>query len=132
MSIKSKLEFCRRAIDFWKIYGFREFIRLSVSYTRGQISAPEDAPLKADISLLQHERVNPRATVASDLFKEPFVVIIGELSLPQCKKYRVLQKMEILAQMGVGHEYSSWGDGHRAMGLLQPVWGAVAKKEVPI
>jgi glycosyltransferase involved in cell wall biosynthesis len=119
LSIKSKLEFCRRAIDFWKIYGFREFIRLSVSYIRGQISAPEDVPLKADASLLQHERVNPRATVASDLFKEPFVAIIGELSLPQCKKYRVLQKMEILALMGVDHEYSFWGDGHRSMGLLQ-------------
>jgi hypothetical protein len=118
LSLKSKLEFLRRAIDYWRIYGFSEFLRLSLRYLRGQVPASE-YPLDAELDLIKHERVNPRATAAAELFNKPSVAIIAELSLSQCLKYRVQQKLEVFGRMQVPCDYSSWNDGIRALGLLQ-------------
>lgn len=60
-----------------------------------------------------------RPTSARDLFHEPFVAVIGDLGLPQCKKYRVLQKLEILEKAGIKCGYSHWMDVPRATSLLQ-------------
>jgi hypothetical protein len=118
LSIKSKLEFLSRAISYWKIYGLREFLRLAISYIREQV-LDATSPLDAHLDLIHRDRVNSKATVAAELFREPFVALIGELSLAQCKKYRVLQKTELLSCMGIKHDYASWGDSCRAMEMLQ-------------
>jgi glycosyltransferase involved in cell wall biosynthesis len=118
MSINSKLEFFRRALDYWKIYGFREFLILSYRYSRGRFFEL-DASLDTHAELLEQERIDELATPSEKLFNGPLVAIIAELSLPQCKKYRVMQKMEILDRLGVRHDYAAWQDSARAMDLLQ-------------
>ena len=42
------------------------------------------------------------------------VAIIAELSIPQCKKYRVIQKQEMLQEMGIPCSVTSWTDGNEA------------------
>ena len=44
----------------------------------------------------------------------PKVAIIAELSIPQCKKYRVIQKQEMLQEMGIPCSVTSWTDGNEA------------------
>jgi len=47
------------------------------------------------------------------------VLIIAELSIPQCKKYRVDQKVEMLATLGYASDVVSWTDFNKARNLLQ-------------
>lgn len=46
---------------------------------------------------------------ANEIFS-PKVAIIAELSIPQCKKYRVIQKQEMLQAMGIPCSVTSWAD----------------------
>ena len=46
---------------------------------------------------------------ANEIFS-PKVAIIAELSIPQCKKYRVIQKQEMLQAMGIPCSVTSWTD----------------------
>ncbi|MEQ1438363.1 glycosyltransferase [Fontimonas sp. SYSU GA230001] len=59
--------------------------------------------------------------VATDArhFGRPSVAIIGALDLPQCKKYRVMQKIEELAAHGCGTVVSSHFDVPRSFDVLQ-------------
>lgn len=118
MNIKSKFEFLSRAVNYWKIYGTREFITLTYLYMRGRVHSQE-IRLDAHYSLLSDTRVNSKSTQAPQLFASAFIAIIGDLSLPQCKKYRVLQKVDVLRSLGVQSDYSSWTDISRSMELLQ-------------
>ena len=45
---------------------------------------------------------------------EPKVAIIAELSIPQCKKYRVIQKQEMLEELGIPCSVTSWTDSNEA------------------
>lgn len=47
------------------------------------------------------------------------IAIIGDTNLPQCKKYRILQKLEGLESLGLRADYSFWGDVPRSLNLLQ-------------
>lgn len=47
------------------------------------------------------------------------VVIIAELSIPQCKCYRVDQKVRMLERLGVRTQVVSWTDAAKARHLLQ-------------
>lgn len=44
----------------------------------------------------------------------PKVAIIAELSIPQCKKYRVIQKQEMLEELGIPCSATSWTDSNEA------------------
>ena len=44
----------------------------------------------------------------------PKVAIIAELSIPQCKKYRVIQKQEMLEKLGIPCSVTSWTDSNEA------------------
>ncbi len=48
-----------------------------------------------------------------------YVAIIADLNLPQCKKYRVLQKIEILKRKGIMCDFSHWLDVPRSINLMQ-------------
>jgi glycosyltransferase involved in cell wall biosynthesis len=56
---------------------------------------------------------------AQDFARSPFIAIIADLSLPQCKKYRVLQKVESLRAIGIACDYADYRDLHRSHNLLQ-------------
>lgn len=64
-------------------------------------------------------RVEQPDRLAQEVFRSPFVAVIGDLNLPQCKKYRVLQKLEVLEALGVRADYSHWQDIPRSLDLLQ-------------
>jgi glycosyltransferase involved in cell wall biosynthesis len=56
---------------------------------------------------------------AADLFGRPAITIVGALDLPQCKKYRVSQKVEFFRSLGWNCYYSHYNDGHRTVSYLQ-------------
>lgn len=47
------------------------------------------------------------------------VLLIAELSLPQCLKYRVMQKRQMIESLGIDCTVVSWGDIASARSLLQ-------------
>lgn len=47
------------------------------------------------------------------------VAIIGDLNIWQCKKYRVLQKIELFKRSDIGVDYSFWLDTPRCINLIQ-------------
>ena len=59
------------------------------------------------------------ASPAVEVFGAPAVAIIGALDIPQCKKYRVLQKVEYFSQRGIPCEYGDYRDLSRAFSLMQ-------------
>lgn len=61
----------------------------------------------------------PPARLSRQLFHKPRIVILGDLNLPQCRKYRVIQKLEILQEQGIWVNYSHWEDVPRSRHILQ-------------
>lgn len=66
--------------------------------------------------------VSPHAPGITDV--EPrmtrgVVAVIGDLNLAQCKKYRVMQKLEVFEQLGLKADYSYYNDMSRSLNLLQ-------------
>lgn len=55
---------------------------------------------------------------AEEIFA-PKILIIGEMSIPQCKKYRVLQKQEMFRQRGYECNILDWNDIAGAFEALQ-------------
>lgn len=62
-------------------------------------------------------RVLPPASQARLL--SPRVLIVAEMSLPQCRKYRVEQKQAMIRSLGWDCTVVNWHDRERAMGLMQ-------------
>lgn len=58
------------------------------------------------------------------------VLIIAELSIPQCLRYRVNQKAEVLESMGHATKIISWTDSHACLSAL-PTHGAVIFYRTP-
>jgi len=59
------------------------------------------------------------AAPAVELFAGERVVIIGALDIPQCRKYRVMQKVEYLNDCGIPCAYEDYRELNRAFSLLQ-------------
>lgn len=58
-------------------------------------------------------------TLSSEKILAPRILIIGEFSIPQCKKYRVLQKQEMFRQIGYECNVLDWNDIAGAFEALQ-------------
>ncbi len=56
---------------------------------------------------------------AQDVFATPSVLIVGPLDLPQCRKYRVVQKLELLHGQGIHCHMSHVEDQVRVYNLMQ-------------
>ncbi|AUI67103.1 MULTISPECIES: glycosyltransferase [Glaesserella] len=54
---------------------------------------------------------------ASNIF-EKRILIIAEMGIPQCTKYRVIQKKELFEQLGIKCEIVSWKDANKAKSLI--------------
>jgi glycosyltransferase involved in cell wall biosynthesis len=114
-----------RAWGYYRVYGARRFLwavgfkvrqRLAQSaFLREQRRQSQEAITEFP----SRHRVEAPNRPAQEVFRSPFVAIIGDLNLPQCKKYRVIQKLEILEALGVRSSYSHWEDIPRALDLLQ-------------
>jgi glycosyltransferase involved in cell wall biosynthesis len=53
------------------------------------------------------------------LFSRPRILVVGALDLPQCKKYRVLQKVEYFESVGWACSYAHYLDEPRVISNLQ-------------
>ena len=53
------------------------------------------------------------------LFNTPHILVVGALDLPQCKKYRVLQKVEYFESVGSACSYAHYLDEPRVISNLQ-------------
>ena len=56
---------------------------------------------------------------STDIFSRPCILIIGALDLPQCRKYRVLQKLEFFESIAWECHYARYLDESRVLGYLQ-------------
>ena len=72
--------------------------------------------------------LNARPLGGRRLFPQPTVAIIGDLNLPQCKKYRVIQKIEALQDSGIRCNHSHWLDIPRSLNLLQTATHAILQR----
>lgn len=53
------------------------------------------------------------------LFGLASIALIADLNLPQCKKFRVMQKVEALRDMGLQAHHSHWQNVPRSVNLMQ-------------
>ena len=76
-------------------------------------------------SIARHEEwlrdspLDQKSSRAARIFGGANIAIIGDLNLPQCKKYRVVQKVEVLEAMGVSSNFSHFEDVPRCLNILQ-------------
>lgn len=85
---------------------------------------------KIDSKISTGNRLNSNCKKSGrDLFSKK-IVIIAELSISQCKKYRVTQKVEMLENLGFIVEVCAWHETERAITMLQTA-GEVIFYRVP-
>ncbi|MBC7792499.1 MAG: hypothetical protein H7Z43_02225, partial [Clostridia bacterium] len=75
------------------------------------------------------DQKNTERFVSSRVYQEPctahavapgrHVVVIGELSLPQCRRYRIEQKVAVFEQRNIGVTVFGWGEYNAARNALQ-------------
>jgi hypothetical protein len=67
----------------------------------------------------QRKDIHETVSSAIDVFPKFHILIAGALDLPQCKKYRVLQKVEFFSKIGINCSISSYQDIHRVLNNMQ-------------
>lgn len=71
------------------------------------------------VSLGRGRQSQDNITAAADVFGSPVVLIVGALDLPQCKKYRVSQKVDYFRSIGWECYFSHYSDAYRALSYMQ-------------
>lgn len=66
-----------------------------------------------------HRNQLEKCPPVSAIFKNVSVAIIADLNLPQCKKYRVMQKLEAFRNQGISANFCHWTDQPRAFNIMQ-------------
>jgi glycosyltransferase involved in cell wall biosynthesis len=102
------------------INNFRESgVRVTVRKALGQLSRT-DVSFDIDRYRKWFWRYNTEnGARAAELFSSPAVIIIGSLDIPQCKKYRVMQKVEYFTSREISCEYAEYRDLTRAFSGMQ-------------
>lgn len=98
----------RRVVKFMLPYGF--VVKVC---KRG-----EGVPTPCTTPRLHPILVAPAPAMNLQMLKQK-ILIIAELSIPQCKYYRVDQKVAMLTQAGVSVEVDTWTDFYSCLGRLQ-------------
>jgi glycosyltransferase involved in cell wall biosynthesis len=100
----------RKAIRLYQNEGFQGIRRGFRS-----VSIARTSPPKKDISPIYHQATSRPI----DEILDPRVLIIAEMSIPQCKKYRVQQKQEMFALLGIDCSAISWTETATCIEALQ-------------
>lgn len=122
-----------RAWGYFRLYGPKRFAWAVAGKLRQRLGAGKANVVRGLINLpaslryqrqfekfLTHPKIDRRISrPANAIIGRPKVSVIGDLNLPQCKKYRVLQKLEALNGMGVESAYSHYDDLPRALNITQ-------------
>ncbi len=107
----------RRRKELFSLFGRRE-----------PIAPPEKAAAIESRNPLLLERVNPLHR--THLLARRSLLIVAELSIPQCERYRVNQKVEVLESMGCATKVVSWTDLRACLAAL-PLSGGVIFYRTP-
>jgi glycosyltransferase involved in cell wall biosynthesis len=106
----------------WRITAPLRLIKTTIS--RQPVGAPPpeqpvavEPPAAAAAPPSRPERIFPPASQLHLL--RPRVLIVAELSLPQCKKYRVDQKHDMIKALGWDCTVVAWQDTDRVLTLMQ-------------
>ena len=94
----------RRALSVARHRGIRAAIALARRHLRTR-AAEQPAPLPAALAVRALAPPSPRAPNA---VLAPSVLIVAELTLAQCAKYRVWQKQEHFARLGINCRVVDW------------------------
>ncbi|WGL17288.1 glycosyltransferase [Microbulbifer bruguierae] len=125
------IQIIKRGLQYYRLYGWRKFSwAIHFKFRQGVKRIIRVLYILRDNMRSSHhyleyqffpalDRVNKPQRPASDIFRVPFVAIIADLSLPQCRKYRVVQKMEALEHLNIQAKFSHWEDIPRSMNILQ-------------
>ncbi len=124
--LAAMLSYSRFAWNYLRTYGTRQFImavgRKSWRVANNYFMASKDSGVGIGRieEFFDRPGVNRSPTrPAGVLMRSPRVSIIGDLNLPQCRKYRVMQKLESFVHMGVSCDYSSSADLDRGLYIIQ-------------
>ena len=79
------------------------------------VSAARTLPTKKDISPIYRQVVSRPI----DEILSPRVLIIAEMSIPQCKKYRVQQKQDMFKQLGIDCTAFAWTETAACLEAIQ-------------
>ncbi len=114
----------RRALAFAAEAGWRAAARRSLVVLRAgarRTLRQLSARLRRPAGVVMPATVTPAQPVTTDAaaILGPHVLIIAELSVPQCSKYRVWQKREMLDALGIGCTVADWHDLPSARSALQ-------------
>ena len=119
----------KRGINFYRLYGARRFCWAVLRKIRQHLGPPKvhpgagltrpGDPYAAYDVVPSLPTIDPSFRPAVKVMGRPKIAIIGDLNLPQCRKYRVMQKLEALGGLGISADYSHWEDVPRSMGCLQ-------------
>ncbi len=117
-----------RGWGYYRLYGFRRFFYAITTKLAARVSTVAQERVTAGgklsskpyRSFLLQTRLDRRPhRPANKVIRTPFTAVIGDLSLPQCKKYRVLQKLEALSHLNVAFDYSHYDDVPRSLNMIQ-------------
>ncbi len=120
----------KRAWKYYRRNGWQRSMKMLRRKINGSAPVPSRTYINA-FDAVASARVAGMPTVPLDLparvnidgdaaiFSKGSVAIIGDLNLPQCKKYRVLQKLESLGAIALEADYSYWADMPRALNIMQ-------------
>lgn len=121
--------YCSRLLPYLKEYGFRQFLRRIIELTLHLPESPETQAAHKK-NRAQMEKLHEGEKTVSDILKMPVspedllrlapsVLIIAEMSIPQCKYYRVEQKIRMFESLGVAVDSVSWTDKMSCFQKLQ-------------
>ncbi len=107
-----------------KDYGLRESVmRAKTIYNKHGLNGLVNKlkyinQLELSSKVTETKALPPVNTNAEELLM-PKVLLIGEMSIPQCKKYRIDQKVELFEKLGIETTVLSWTHQNEIMRALQ-------------
>nr|WP_294508374.1 glycosyltransferase [uncultured Rhodopila sp.] len=99
----------------WRVTAPLRLVKTSISKRPAAVAVVADSPAPAPP--VRPDRIFPPASQLRLL--RPRVLIVAELSLPQCKKYRVDQKRDMIEALGWDCTIAAWQDTDRVLTLMQ-------------
>nr|WP_294516957.1 glycosyltransferase [uncultured Rhodopila sp.] len=99
----------------WRVTAPLRLVKTSISRRRSGAAVAVVPP--APTPVVRPERIFPAAAQLRLL--QPRVLIVAELSLPQCRKYRVDQKHDMIEALGWDCTVVAWQDTDRVLRLMQ-------------
>lgn len=114
--------YLRRVKPYLRSYGFGQVLRRTLEIVFHLPPSAKTREVQATSGLLPEDASGclTAALPPADAGRLPkFVLIVAEMSIPQCRYYRIEQKLAMLKHLGIAAEAVSWTDKMRCLQLMQ-------------